>query len=196
MRINETDQFLNSPVLYLMRTPVQGQVEGNGLATRNFQIMTTDDINFSFLRPTPRGELGALFYVLAWSHNSASTGTLGSDARFFFTGPLSGCMFAVDKNWYRPRVTHVNQTLNTGAMDVVGMRGMVRNQMAQCTSWMPWVTGPNITVVRSDNRPNLTTYNIFGYRTGGGWTFWRQVVDVNAPDDRTVRSLDELDTWF
>ena len=196
MATNDTDRFLASPIVYLHRYAVQGVVEGNGLAVRNFQIMTDDEINFSVLRPTPPGQLGALFYVLAWSHNSTSTGTLGNDARFFFTGPLSGCVFAVDKNWYTPRVTHINQTLPSGAMNLPGMMGTVQNQMAACTSWLPWKNGPNITVVRSDNRPDLTTYNIFGYRTGGGWNFYRQVVTIHAADNKEVESLDELDTWF
>lgn len=192
-----TQEFLNSPVLFLHRTPLVCMSEWVGLRTMNMQVIWDEDVNLAQLRPTPRGEAGVMFYVLGWQSNRSSTGYLGSAARFFFTGPLSGCTFAVDKNWARPRVIHVNQTVpHSGRMDVPHMMGSVNAFMAGATSWLRfWQTGPNITVVQSHARPEEYTYNILGYRSRIGWTFYRQSAEMTS-GGKVVRGLDELDTWI
>lgn len=190
-----TQEFLNSPVLFLHRTPLVCHSEWIGVRLLNMQVILNEDINLGQLRPTPHGESGAMFYVLGWKSDRSSTGYLGSAARFFFTGPLSGCTFAVDKNWSRPRVIHVNQTLETGAMDVPTMTGAVNDFMAGATSRLRfWQSGPNITVVQSHDRPEDYTYNIFGYRSRVGWSFFRQSVEMTGWG-KEVRRVDELDTW-
>jgi hypothetical protein len=191
-----TQEFLNSPIVFLHRTPCECTAEFIGLRTMNLQVIREEDFNFAQLRPTPQGEAGALFYILGWKGNQSSTGVLGSAARFFFTGPLSGCTFAVDKNWTTPRVIHVNYTLPTGAMDTGRMTGTVNTYMANATSWLRfWQTGPNITVVQSHNRPEGYTYNIFGYRSRVGWSFFQQRIETVGLGDQRVRGVDELDTW-
>ncbi len=78
-----------------------------------------------------------------------------------------------------------------------GMMNTVNLQMAMCTSWLkPWLAGPNITVVQSHNRAQNCTYNIFGYRTRGGWSFYQQEVEARGHGNMVVRNLYELDTWF
>jgi hypothetical protein len=192
---NVTQKFLNSPILFLHRTPVVCHSEWIGLRTLNMQLIWDEDVNLAQLRPTPRGEAGVMFYVLGWQSNQVSTGFLGSGARFFFTGPLSGCTFAVDKNWARPRVIHVNQTLTSGHMDVPHMMGSVNHFMAGATSRLRfWQDGPNITVVQSHDRPEDYTYNILGYRSRIGWTFYRQSAEMTG-GGKVVRGLEELDTW-
>ena len=195
--LNVTQEFLSNPVSFFHRTPVVCHSEWIGVRLLNLQVMWEEDINFAQLRPTPQGEAGVMFYVLGWKSNRSSTGFLGSGARFFFTGPLSGCTFAVDKNWARPRVIHVNQTLpRTGAMDVPHMMGSVNQYMAGATSWLRfWQSGPNITVVQSHDRPEEYTYNILGYRSRIGWTFYRQSAEMTS-GGKVVRGMEELNTWI
>ncbi len=191
-----TDEFLASPIIFLQKYPCSCSSEFNGLLRLNVQVML-DDVGAARLMRTPVGQAGTLFYILGWMRQQASVGTLGDAARFFFTGPLSGCTFAVDKNWYRPKVIHVNQTMPVGGMNVHGMLATVGHHMAASTSWLkPWKTGPNITVVQSHNRHPDHIYNILGYRTGSGWNFYQQVVHVRGLGDMVVQDLRELDTWF
>lgn len=194
---NVTGELLASPITFLSRVPCSCAARFIGLRRMNVQLILDEDTGVARILPTPGGEAGALFYVLGWSEQQASVGTLGNGARFFFTGPLSGCTFAVDRNWYTPRVIHVNETLQSGAMNVNGMMHTVDTQMALCTSLLkPWKTGPNITVVQSHNRPEDYTYNIFGYLTGGGWNFYQQEIETVGLGTKVVRALRELDTWF
>lgn len=59
-----------------------------------------------------------------------------------------------------------------------------------------WQTGPNITVVQSHTCAEDDTYSIFGYRTGGGWNFYQQVVETVSVGNKRVKALNELDTWL
>jgi len=193
-----TDEFLRSPVAFLHRYPFIAMAQSQlGLTVQSVQIRVSDQDDYADLYPTPQGQAGAIFYVLSWDLNFVSVGTLGTNARLFFTGPLTGCMFAVDKNWYTPRVLHVNYQGQHAGMDVNRMTTAVNNQMAQCTSKIKWYlysdNTPNITVVQSHNRNQNESYNIFGYRTGHGWTFWQQVCDLGM-NPRVVAL--NLDTWF
>lgn len=192
-----TTEFLGSPISFLHRIPTECYAEFIGLRTMNVQIHTYEETNMAQIVPTPRGERGALFNILGWQNDRSSTGLLTGEARFFFTGPLSGCTFAVDKNWYTPRVIHVNQHLAGGGMDVGGMMATVNAYMAGAVSKLKfWQAGPNITVVQSHNRAEDDTYNIFGYKTGGGWNFYQQVVETVSVGNKRVKALNELDTWF
>lgn len=192
--------FLRDPIRFLRKVPCDCASEFKGLQTLNVQILyegVREDSGFARMLPAPGGEAGVLFYVLGWMAEKSSVGQLGDGRRFFFTGPLSGCTFAVDKNWYTPRVVHVNKTLATGAMNVNGMMAKVNSRMGASTSILkPWQSGPNITVVESHNRNPGYVYNIFGILADGGWTFYQQEVEIRGLADRVVRGLHKLDTWF
>lgn len=192
-----TRRFVADPVRILRRVPFHAAYEFVGLRRMNIQVHHDAERNFGQIVPTPSGEVGVSFYILGWREEQSSTGFLGSAADFFFTGPMTGCTFAVDKNWHAPRVIHVNQTLSTGRMDVPGMMGSVNTFMAGATSLLRfWQSGPNITVVQSHERGEDDTFNIFGWRGTFGWTFYRQHVRWRALGDGDVRSLETLDNWF
>jgi hypothetical protein len=192
-----TRQFVADPVRILRREPFNAAFEYLGVRQTRIQVDNAEGRLFGQLLPVTARVPGVDFYILGWRAELSSSGFLGSAADFFFTGPLTGCTVAVDKNWARPRVIHANRTLPSGRMDVPHMMGSVNTFMAGATSWLRfWQSGPNITVVQSHVRGENDTYNIFGWRGYFGWTFYRQHCRWAGLGEGEVRGLETLDNWF
>ena len=188
---NVTNQFTKDPLKFLKTYMTTCVAEGVGLDQMYLKLVLNEGTGIVQMVAGEADEARASFYVLRWSENQSSTGKLGSQADYFYTGPLTGCMFAVDKNWYTPRVIHVNE-LQHDQMNVQGMKNTITNHMQGATSYLRWSYTPNITVVESHNRAENERYGIFGWRGKLGWTFLRQTVDL---DDITVLSVEKLDNW-
>ena len=194
---NQSGRFRADPLGYLKRMPIACYAaDFIGVQKKKMKVEKMEDYEFAELQNAGSDEDGIDFYVLGWKSEQVSVGKLGSDASFFYTGPMTGCTFAVDKNWYTPQVIHVNKNdPESQSMDVKGMNTMVSQGMAKCWSWFQRGYAPNITIVRSDNRGSLS-YNIFGWRGKGGWTFYQQVIDNVGVGEMTVKNLLTLSTWF
>lgn len=189
-----TQNFTSNPVRFLQRTPCFCRAEFLGVHTLRARIEGSEDGSYAQILPAAHNEYGVPFHILGWKDNSVSTGYLNSSADYFFTGPLSGCTFAVDKNWYVPHVLHVNEKLPTGRANPQGMMTTVNWEMMLDTSF--WTDNTNITIVESHNRPESDTYNIFGVRGYLGWTFYQQVTYTRGQEDMRVTGLYKLDTAF
>ncbi|MBV9495032.1 MAG: hypothetical protein JOZ54_12355 [Acidobacteria bacterium] len=193
---NVTRRFMADPVGFLRTIPCSCPAQFIGLRTLRLKIeYDPDDLPVAQIRTPNHGEDGTQFHLLGWMNEDVSTGYLNSGANYFFTGPLTGCTFAVDKNWYEPHVLHVNYT-HHGAMDVGAMRATANWEMYEDTSILRWTDTPNITVVESHNRPEDERYNIFGVRGYLGWTFYQQVTRIVGNGNLQVRALYKLDTAF
>ena len=192
---NVTQTFTSDPVRFLQRTPCFCTAEFLGVKTLRAMIEAEGEA-FAQILPASHDDAGVQFHVLGWKDESVSTGYLNSAADYFFTGPLSGCTFAVDKNWYQPHVVHVNEKLPSGRTDAPRMRRTINWEMYEDTSILRWTDTPNITIVESHNRPDSDTYNIFGVRGYLGWTFYQQVIETRGHGNMRVRGLYKLDTAF
>ena len=194
---NESGTFRADPLRYLKRTPFNyAEAQFNGVQRKKMKVEKPENYQFADLQDAGGEEDGIDFYVLGWQAEKVSVGKIGSAASFFYTGPLTGCTFAVDKNWYTPQVIHVNKTDVEGGMDPNTMSTMVNQGMAKCTSYFQFGNAPNITVVQSHNREQSELYHIFGWRGKGGWTFYQQVVESAGVGELAVKNLLTLDTWF
>ena len=192
---DHTRRFEGDALKYIQTVPFNCQWEGTNVRRVRVKIEKHDNYNFAQIVDAGTGGGHAInFHILGWQDDQAATGHLDSTADYFYTGPLSGCTFAVDKNWYKPHVLHVNYHNTTGGMDSVRMSNSVTNLMVNDTSKLSLSNAPNVTVVTSHNRNNTETYNIFGIRGYFGWTFYQQI--CTTTDDMAVVSVNQLDTAF
>lgn len=191
---NVTKQFTTDPLKFLQSVPTTCPAEGVGLSVKHLKLDYDEDLNVAQMKTAGSEEERASFYVLGWAENDVSTGKLGSQADYFYTGPLTGCMFAVDKNWYTPRVVHVNEQLEDSSMNVKGMQSTIATEMKGATSWLRWMSTPNITVVESHQRKEGHRFAILGWRGKLGWTFVRQTVKTTG-FAWSVVSVEKLDNW-
>ncbi len=192
---NITRQFTADPLQFLQSHPVSCSLTGKtGLDVGYLKFESANKwVPFVSMTEAEADEDRASFYLLWWDENAVSTGRLGSRADYFYTGPLTGCMFAVDKNWYWPRVVHVNERLDESHVNPVNMKQGINTALKDSTSILRWTYTPNITVIESHEREEGEQYGIFGWRGTFGWTFVRQIVDIGSWN---VVAVEKLDNWF
>lgn len=191
---NLTRQFTADPLRFLQKHAISCSLTGaTGLDVGYMKFESERGLPFIQMAEAGADEDRASFYLLWWDQNAVSTGRLGGGADYFYTGPLTGCMFAVDKNWYWPRVVHVNELLDEAHVNPAGMKQSIGQALKDSTSILRWSYTPNITVIESHERDEAHQYGIFGWRGTFGWTFVRQIVDI---DGWNVVAVEKLDNWF
>ncbi|MEM9557450.1 MAG: hypothetical protein AAGC60_24540 [Acidobacteriota bacterium] len=194
---NVTREFVADPVAFIRENPVSSMSDTPLLTVENVALKRYDPRvvkgadNLVKLKAPEDDEASVQFYILGWRVQNVAVGQLGSQANYFYTGPMDGCTVGIDKNWARPTVTHINLQTNTGATDRPAMRQRVATTLAHCTSF--WTGRVNVTIVESALNSERYKVNIFGVRGYLGWTFYRQEMDLGVFPYR-VTAVETLST--
>lgn len=177
---NATIEFESAPLGFLNKYIMvdMGRVAGE-FVVKNMAVIKEDDC-FYLRERDPRKESSVPFYLLNWGKGRTFVGRLGWSARYFFTGPFSGCSFGMAGSWMFPTVAHSNieykggREFESAGMNVKAMDKGIRKGLASLG--FVHVDGEaGITVIKSGSadRSRPERFFIFGWRWYGFWYFYQ-----------------------
>lgn len=117
MALSNAD-FTRDPIGFLTRTAIAMDYT-NCVAGVN-QIVIEDqgaEVVKMLRLKKPADASGIAAYFLPYSDGAVHQLTLGNAANYFFTPPLTGCSFFLDKQWWSPTVSHINMQTAEGGID-------------------------------------------------------------------------------
>lgn len=112
-------QLVRDPAAFLGQTAVAFDYAG---AVSGVNQWVVEDHQIDGVAPIVRlkkaaDASGFAAYFLPYADNQTYQLTLGSAADIMFTPPLTGCSFFIDKKWWDPTVSHINQQTGLGGID-------------------------------------------------------------------------------
>ena len=114
---NRTAEFESDPLGFMEKYQMAGLgFTGGNLAVQWMSV--EEDSGYFQLNhiKNPKEKRSAQFYLLGWESGKTFVGQLGWSARYFFTGPFSGCSFGLGGSWMFPTVGHSNINKTGGNM--------------------------------------------------------------------------------
>ncbi|MCP4108862.1 MAG: hypothetical protein GY749_25515 [Desulfobacteraceae bacterium] len=178
---NRTVEFEGDPLRFMERYQIGGLgYAGSELVVQSMSVEENSDYFQLKHVENPQESRSAQFYLLGWGSGKTFVGRLGWAARYFFTGPFSGCSFGLGGSWMFPTVGHSN--INKGGGNMFQSAGMDFDSMDKnlrkklTTNGYIHVGGEaGITVIKSGSgdtsRP--AEFYIFGWRWYGFWYFYQ-----------------------
>ncbi|MEM9553171.1 MAG: hypothetical protein AAGC60_02855 [Acidobacteriota bacterium] len=186
---------------FVHRFAVRSQIWEDGDTVVQIKALFTQDRKGRTTMTTTTEDDFVPFFYLPWIEDGCFIGQIPNQGpQYFFTGPLNGCTFAVDRNWYHPTVGHANRQVELTTDGPRQREDLERAMRTSRSFFSRRGSGPTLTFVESYRRREIervgedqdVSYNVFGYRGWLGWWFMYQVIDRY---DQQVRPLRTESVW-